>query len=45
MKTEFEICVMCNEKINNNPIIIKGESYCNSCAMEKIKKDKENAKK
>jgi hypothetical protein len=31
-------------KNNSNPIIIKGKSYCNACALEKIKKDKEKKK-
>lgn len=38
-------CCMCGCILNNFPIIIKQLKYCNECAEEKIKKDKEEKKK
>ncbi len=40
MEEKYEVCCVCGEKIVNNPIIIKGEHYCNGCALEKIEKEK-----
>jgi DNA-directed RNA polymerase subunit RPC12/RpoP len=43
-KMEFEVCVKCGKKISSNQIIIKGETYCNDCAMNKIQEDRKDIK-
>lgn len=40
----IEKCCMCSRNLTNLPIIIKGNKYCEECANEKIRKDREDRK-